>query len=186
MKLKITSSKSLILLSAFCFATLICLLTLSNCANLQSASAKFPDDAKMEDNFRKHESDFKLLINMAEIDSKVVRIGLDFTWLDDDASYPRRESKLGFSNERWNEYRKLFGKLGLRHGLLRYPDSGFVHLIGASEGLVTGGKSKGYAYTTENLSPQFDSLDNLNLDSVNGNTAYKRIQDNWYLFLKWE
>jgi len=138
-----------------------------------------PSDQKLESNFSKNEADFDLLIRMARADARVVRIASNFTWLDTNAAWPRPQSELGFSNERWEEYRRLFGKLGLSGGILNYqPES--VMLVASSKGLVTGGSSKGYSYSVKEPPHLVASLENVSFKD--SRIAYKRIKGNWYLF----
>lgn len=132
--------------------------------------------------FAQHEEDFGRLISMSQVDAKVIRIAPDFTWLDDNAKWPRPESELGFSKERWEEYKRLFDKLGLKEGLARDAGGDTVYLIAHSEGLGTGGSGKGYVYSTSELSPLYDSLDNLSLAPSNGKHVYKKLKESWYLF----
>lgn len=144
-----------------------------------------PSDAELEDVFSDHQADFELLLSMSKVDSRVMRIAPDFTWLGDDASWPRPKEKLGFSEERWDQYRQLFQKLKLKNGLVRYDDPGITYFLASSKGLVTGGSGKGYAYSEKDLSPLSESLDKISTDLLHksaNRTVYKRIKPNWYLF----
>jgi len=144
-----------------------------------------PSDAALESVFRNHQADFELLLSMSRADSKVMRIAPDFTWLVDDASWPRPEDKLGFSEERWNQYRELFRKLSLQSGLLTYRDQGTTYFLASSKGLVTGGSGKGYVYSEKELIPVSSSLDDISTETLKSSSngmVYKKIGGNWYLF----
>jgi len=144
-----------------------------------------PSDAELERVFRDHQSDFELLLGMSKVDSKVMRISPDFTWLVDDSSWPRPKDRLGFSEGRWNEYRQLFQKLKLQNGLLSYQTQGTTYFLASSQGLVTGGSGKGYVYSEKALMPLSESLDNVSTELLSksaNHTVYKKIGDNWYLF----
>lgn len=141
-----------------------------------------PDDANLEAVFRQHEAEFNRLVEMSRVDRRVIRIAPDFTWLDDNAGWPRPESELGFPKERWEEYRRLFKQLGLSNGILQNRAAGTTYLIASSNGLVTNGTMKGYAYSSEELSPMSDSLDDVTVMPTNKRVMYKRLKDNWYLF----
>ncbi|HYX29074.1 MAG TPA: hypothetical protein VE863_10945 [Pyrinomonadaceae bacterium] len=144
------------------------------------SDAEHPSDAELEKVFNTHESDFNQLVTMSGVDARVVRISPTFTWLDDNANWPRPESQLGFSIERWNEYRKLFVQLGLKEGIARCPDGNTIEFIASTDGLLTGGSEKGYIYSTKKLSPIYNSLDHL---EPMGKHVYKRLQPpHWYLF----
>ena len=142
-------------------------------------SAPHPSDQYLENIFLAHEADFDKLVEMSNADLHVVRIAPDFTWLDNNAGWPRPESQLGFSPQHWDEYRSLFTKLGLKSGIVNdSPD--FVMFLASTKGLLTGGSSKGYAYSLKQ--PEFivDSLDHASF--ANTRIVYKRIKGNWYLF----
>jgi hypothetical protein len=142
-----------------------------------------PSDQALIQNFQSHEADFDLLVRMAQEDSKVVRIAPDFTWLDNNARWPRPESEIGFSTQRWNDYRRLFKKLDLSAGILNYNHD-FILLLASTQGLVTGGSGKGYAYCVKEPSPIIESLDNFNFkDSKREmNYIYRKLKGTWYLF----
>jgi hypothetical protein len=142
-------------------------------------SAPHPSDKSLEQTFLAHEADFNKLVDMCNADAHVVRIAPDFTWMDNNAAWPRPESELGFSRQRWEEYRSLFSKLGLTAGILNYqPDS--VMFLASTRGLVTGDSSKGYAYSLKPPETIVDSLENATFSK--SRIAYKRLKGNWYLF----
>lgn len=147
--------------------------------------SEHPSDAELEKNFYKHEADFDLLAQMAIEDADMIRIAPDFTWHKDNADGFASKAKYGFSDERWNEYKQLFPRLGKNNGILNYqPD--LILVLASSRGMVTGGSSKGYAYSSNEPLPISDSLDNVNFkDSQKEiNIAYKRLKGNWYLYYK--
>ncbi len=143
-------------------------------------------DAKLISNFQSHESEFDHLIQMAKEDPHVVRIASDFTWLDSDYHWPRPDSQIGFSKERWDEYRSMFSKLGLNGGLAWSRD-GSIFLTASAKGLTIAGSEKGYVYSVKPLSPTFDSLDNMHEEIKNGKVTpglpvYRKIKEGWYLY----
>ncbi len=149
-----------------------------------------PSDDKLIKNFQKHESDFNKLISMSNEDSKVIRIADDFTRLENNWSWPRPDSEIGFSTQRWNEYRSIFIKLGLDEGIERdqVSDKTAIFLIASAKGIVNRGSSKGYAYSEKELLPLFDSLDQNPIkreDRQRHGTLYKRIKDYWYIYYEW-
>jgi len=149
---------------------LVCCLLMS-LAVLGSCSAVFDDshssDAALIRNFELHEQDFDKLIEMARVDSHVVRIAYDFMWVDTNYHWPRPESELGFTKQRWDEYKRMFSKLGLKEGL-SWTSDGAIVLIASTKGLSTDGSAKGYAFSQKNLSPTFDSLDNMHQEIIDG------------------
>lgn len=141
-----------------------------------------PTDAALDKEFRQREADLELLVKMARVDYRVVRIASDFTWLDNNAGWPRPESELGFSQERWQEYRSLFKKLNLDGGILQETQGEIIYLISAKKGMVTNGTLKGYAYSVKELEPILQSLDDPTAMPKGKRVAFKRLKEHWYLF----
>jgi hypothetical protein len=151
-----------------------------------------PTDAALIEDFQSKESNLNKLLQMSNEDPKVIRIAYDFTRLEDNWGWPRPESELGFSQQRWDEYRALFRKLDLPVGIERaeQKDGVFVYFPVSTRGLGNGhGSSKGYAYLERELTPLLDSLDDEAVKqfyqreaSNRGVTLYKKLKGNWYLF----
>jgi len=142
-----------------------------------------PPDGSLIKNFQGHEANFDLLARMSQEDSDLIRIAPNFTWTQKSAAWPRPESELGFSRQRWDEYRGLFRKLDLKSGILNYqPDQ--ILFLASTKGLVTGGSSKGYAYSVKEPPLIVESLDNYSFkDSKKDmNIVYRKLKGNWYLF----
>lgn len=158
------------------------LLLAAKFSSFVSKGSAHPPDETLEENFREHEAEFDSLIRMSNDDPKVVRIAHNFTWLDTNAHWPRPDSEIGFSKERWGQYRRAFQALGLEQGLLKPLDTDTIFLIASSKGGVASGSAKGYAYSTKTLSPLSDSLDHIPPELLNLPVVYKRLERNWYLF----
>jgi hypothetical protein len=142
-------------------------------------------DAWYEKHFYEHEAQLNEIIAMSRTDSKVVRVAPDFTWLNNNAAWPRPESQLGFTTERWNQYRILFKEIGSRTGFARtsFDDRGEILFIAIeSSGLVTAGTEKGYACSL--IDPS--SLARPQNDSANSNKASRwkfiHIKGCWYIY----
>lgn len=144
-----------------------------------------PSDARLARVFHANEPDFLRLLAMAQEDAKLTRIAPDFTWLADDVGWPRPPSRVGFSDARWNEYRVLFRKLGVDSGVARRPD-GVLLFIASTQGLVTGGSSKGYAYSDRLLGPLYESLDAHPTDLPSNVPGFKPIGAGWYIYYDWD
>lgn len=63
------------------------------------------------------------------------------------------------SIERLNEYRKLLRNVDCERGLEWFDQSRGITFIASAHGLVTGGSSKNYYYTSTTLTPLTSSLD---------------------------
>lgn len=142
-----------------------------------------PSDLSLIKIFEQNETDFETLAKMSIQDLKVVRIAHDFTWLENNVAWPRPDSQLGFSKERWDQYRSIFRKLGLKEGIHRREDEPEVtFFIASSRGLVTGGSDKGYVYSIKEIGPLVESLDQRKFPLRDMEPVYRKIKDNWYLY----
>lgn len=142
--------------------------------------ARPPADSDLEARFRSNRQAFEQMARMVEEDRHLTRIAPNYTWLDDDISWPR--PNIGLSLERWNLYRRLFKETGATAGILRPIGSRTTFLIAYSFGLVTGSTDKGYAFCWDPLAPLFPSLDRRPGDLKKGQPAFKRLEDNWYIY----
>lgn len=107
-----------------------------------------------------------------------------FTYLATDASWPRTD--IGFSQDRWNEYRDLFRELNI-DGVTRrtdYPSSVFIDVY--VSGGVLGSSAKGYVYSKGPLDPLTQSLDPMPTDLYKKNKGhaivFESLAPDWYMF----
>jgi hypothetical protein len=149
---------------------------------IQKRALSQPSDSTLAANFKQHEAELELLVNMSQADDRVVRVSSDFTWLDNNASWPRPQSELGFSNERWDAYRNLFSKIGLEGGIAREGSGEIIYFIISSKGLVTHSTEKGYAFSNKELTPTAESLDDFNRMPKGKSVVFKKLKEHWYLF----
>lgn len=149
-----------------------------------AGSSSYPTDARVKQQFFAHQADFEKIVGMAEEDAHLVRIAKDFTWLDTDASWPRKDA--GISQKRWDEYRRLFRRAGVPDGLSKDIGPPRIFLPIASRGLVTSGDAKGIAYSRAPLTPVLRYLDGVNpnelYDKRGRVIAFATIQDHWYIY----
>jgi hypothetical protein len=142
-------------------------------------------DEELEVRFEEYEEDFGRLLAMSDEDSHVIRIAPDFTWLDTSAAWPRPESELGISLKRWDEYRNLFEKLGVKEGILRSDE--LVLLIVSARGLCVAGETKGYVFSEEEPAGLEESLDDPTELNIQPHAyAFKKLKGNRYLFYQWD
>ena len=144
-----------------------------------------PSDSHLREKFAHERSGFVELVRMSNQDEHVAVISRDFTYLDTDASWPREN--IGFSEERWNEYRRMFRKLGIDGGLARredYPSTVFINVYGS--GGVLASSAKGLVYSDRLLSPLVSSLDAFPrelYEKQKGHAIiFERLEDNWYMY----
>lgn len=145
-----------------------------------------PPDSSLRDKFFRERSSLVELVQMSNEDEHVSLIMPNFTYLDTDASWPRKD--IGFSEERWNEYRRMFRKLGIDGGLVRRTDyhPSAVFIVAYASGGVLASSDKGYAYSPQPLSPVVDSLDAFPRERyLNGKghaIEFEKLGDGWYLY----
>ena len=147
----------------------------------------YPTDAELSQRLIDHRKEFEQLVAMAKADKEVIRIAPDFTFTTTSFAWPRPDSELGFTSERWDEYRNLFRALGIEDGILRpWDHRDAVFLIVQVKGLVTGGSAKGYAYSDTGLEPRCDSLDNREVRKARDEPeiCFKPLGGKWYFYLE--
>lgn len=139
-----------------------------------------PSDEELERNFIVHRSVFEKLVQMAQIDAQMLRIAPSFTTT-------RTGEEGGLAPVKWDEYRQLFKIAQLDGGLLNSENGSNISFYAASRGMITGGEIKGYVYSTHELSPLLNSLNDLPAKvAATGHTTafYKKLHGNWYLTIE--
>jgi hypothetical protein len=134
-------------------------------------------DAALRQTFFSNRDDFEKLVRMSEQDRCVVRIASDFTIMDTDSGL---RMNMGLPQNRWEQYRVLFRKLGITDGLSRskdFPDA--VLFYAQCEGSAVDADCKGFAYSAKPLLPIENSL-----DKPRPGTVFALMSPNWYL-LRW-
>lgn len=165
-------------------------------------SSPHASDSDLIKKFNEREPDFNLLAQMADEDSKVsfinsssvrleIKDGLPTTiYLRENETLPRSEADLGFSQQRWDEYRRLFKKLNL-HGMDRKHDMPDTIFFTASidypdwseDGIEV--TEKGYVYSVNGRDSLTASLHVVKVDRPA--MFFKKLNDHnhWYLFNEW-
>jgi len=118
---------------------------------------------------------------MSDEDQHVVVILDNLTRLDSDWSWPR--TNIGFSKERWKQYRTIFHKLDIE-GVSRpepYPSAVLI-IVYASGGAVAS-VEKGLVYSQSPLTPIVKSLDVYPpTDRAGHSIAFKPLENSWYMY----
>ena len=144
---------------------------------LASRNRSLVSDAKLRDNFLANQDDFNKLALMSKQDRPLIRIRDDLTLMQTDSGM---KENVGLTIDRWQEYRVLFKKLGLKEGLERtdtVPSA--LLLLSYCEGSAIDADCKGYAYSEEPLSPLMTSL-----DEPRPGYVFQQLYPNWYL-VRW-
>lgn len=153
-----------------------------------ATSKQLQSDKVLRARFLADRADFERLVVMANEDTHLTRIAPDFTWLDDDVAWPR--NNVGISEQRWNDYRQFFQRVGASEGIIKYTDPPLILFPISSMGLVPSGVEKGLAYSQAPLDPVLKSLDERPPDKYwkgpdrSHVLAYKQIDNHWYIYYR--
>jgi hypothetical protein len=136
-----------------------------------------PDEAQVRKFFESKRPVLERILEMSNQDyarTKVTRIAPTFTRLENNWGWPRPDSELGVSADRWNEYRELFNEAELPHGIDRAGEVGngiYFPLWGY--GLADNSHEKGIMF-----SPSAPT----DVEGESRRIRYKPLADNWYYF----
>jgi len=151
-----------------------------------------PSDEALAVRFKQHRGDLEILVSMTREDLEVIRVADTFIWRKDSAAWPRPESEWGITKERWNEYRRLFRKVGLAAGLAKDTQSN-IYFISHTEGTVVHGASKGFVYCERTGAsgsaylPCAESQDSGKHEDGKGEgSEYHRLVEHWYIYSDWD
>jgi len=152
----------------------------SACSFVVDQMKEIPPDSELEVIFRNDRAVFEELVRMSDEDPNVIRIAYDFTWVAG-LGLNTDSGQLGFSEERWEEYKTRFRKLQLETGVDRGKD-GSVWFVAFSRGLAVSGLSKGYFFSKVKKDCTNDSLD-VPEPFKDKPLICKKLDENWYLYL---
>jgi hypothetical protein len=176
---------------AFRIVGIVCFSILAGISLLWWGSGPHqPSDAVLERRFNKERPDFDRLLTMMDEDRNMSRIAPDFTWRQDNVAWPRPESEWGISNERWNDYKRLFSKTGLDDGITKPEKSSDTLLEVWSWGLVVGGIRVSYLHcgpprdgSVHTEPPCLQNKDSGRVEESSGDSyRFKKIAPDWYIF----
>ncbi len=132
-------------------------------------------EASLHLQFEQNKVDILKILEMQNQDLKVIRIAPTFTRLDTDWSWPRKN--IGFSDERWNEYRALFQNAGITDGIEKNGDE--IWYFVSSQGLGISGSGRGFVFLKQ--TPKL-IVRKFNECPHNKEVCYIPIEKNWYLY----
>lgn len=150
-------------------------------------SCQPPSLAKLEKRFPHQRGDLETIVSMSDHDLQLTRI--DPTWLmTRDHQYVGYSPDTGITEERWDEYRRLFARNDITQGVQRDPDSGDAFILVESVGLLNRGYSNGYLYCgpgPKHRYPPCSSSQAVGEHSYGpGDEAYsyRKLADRWYAY----
>ena len=151
-----------------------------------------PSDESLEKQFTKQRPNFERLVKMMDEDWQMSRIAPDFTWRQDTVAWPRPESEWGISRDRWDDYRKVFRRVGAKDGTTRREKSSDIIVDVWSWGIVPAGVGvgylhcgqprNGYAHTEEPCSENQESGRDMHGHSTSYGYRYRKIAPDWYIY----
>lgn len=147
-----------------------------------------PSDQQLLEEFRANRSAYSELLAMVREEPRVTRVANDFIWIDGFGSVTEGERGRYLSDARLKRYRALFGELNLESGVIRYAD-GSVGFLRSSQGMVTGGSSKGLLWAVAMRQPVLTDADLRTLDEAcvprrDGCQSIRPIAPQWYMILE--
>lgn len=147
---------------------------------IASCSDELPSSAELARTFPAKHAALDTLRQMSNQDARVVQITPSRTLLDSNYAWPRPDSLLGISHARWDQYRRLFKRVGSENGLGRGPD-GSVHILikVSSFGLGTSGGGRGYLFSPSPPAPLGTPLESL---PRRKGLRYQPLTGGWYIF----
>ena len=90
------------------------------------------------------------------------------------------------SQERIQDYRRLFAKLGIPRGFYAFHDPEEFIFTANTRGLSISGSAKGYAYLQKKPRLVVADLDSYWSEDGKSFTAYQHIKGKWYLYFDFE
>lgn len=157
------------------FRSMSLVVTLLIFAPLNGCASDHPSDKALTENFQSHKAEFDQLLQMFLADEGLSLV--DFGW-----TLPKEPESIGVTQERLEQYRKLFREVNLSKGIHSHKTKGIVWFTASTRGLGISGSGKGYAYATKRPELVVDDLDNYKSKNGKSFTAYKHIEGNWYLY----
>jgi hypothetical protein len=150
-------------------------------------SCEPPSLATLERRFSHQRRDLETIVSMSDHDVQLIRI--DPTWLmTRDHQYLAYSPETGITQERWDEYRRLFARNDITQGIQRDPESGDAFILVKSVGLLNRGSSNGYLYCgpgPKHRYPPCSSSQAVGEHSyAPGDEAYsyRKLADRWYAY----
>jgi hypothetical protein len=103
--------------------------------SIETLASRFPAQRK----------DLETILVMAERDNQLTRI--DPSWLmTRNRQFLGYSPETGITEERWNEYRQIFKRNGIKQGIQRDPETGDSFFIVDSIGILDRGHSNGFLH----------------------------------------
>ena len=143
-----------------------------------------PSDAELMRRLRADRPAYDSVRAMALADSSLWRVAPD--WYRVRSGENRDSASAALSAGRWQAYRELFARLGLKNGIS--IESGAVYFLVSDRGITGSGSSKGLAFMPQpaDATPRCASLDSFPPAAGDGHgICYRPIGNGWFVSLDW-
>jgi hypothetical protein len=139
-----------------------------------------PGLATLARKFPSRQADLETILRMSDEDMHDSRIAPDFLWRDAYEStaagqfyYP--DPKSGLTKSRWDQYRVIYGRNGIKLGILRDKERDAFIMID-SIGLLNRGHTTGYLYCSSDSSKDEDRFEPCTLNLERGSRAFDPVK----------
>lgn len=165
-------------------------------AFLFKAGPEPPSLAKLEQDFPSRRGDLEKLLKMSDADSTFSRIAPGFVYLNFDGPFRRdvtNDSNAGLPMGRWNSYREIFGRSGVKLGIDR-DRSRDIFVMVDSIGLLNRGHVSGYVHCVPPVQPQSEGRfyactadqqqgeRKYNPETRSPGYSFRKLDDRWYAY----
>lgn len=151
-------------------------------------SCQPPSVNSLASRFEGKRPDLEKILEMSDQDAQLSVI--DPTWLMkfNGPQFVGYSAESGISLQRWEEYRRIFGRVGATQGIRRSTPKGDVFIIIKSFGILENGASAGYLYCASGAEHKYAPCSSNEKSGkhpyAEGNEAYEfvRVADYWYAY----
>lgn len=173
---------------AWLISGLAALLAILFCASLLLMwSCEPPSLHTLAQRFPRQRGELETIVSMSEHDVQLTRI--DPKWLmTRNHEYLAYSPQTGITEQRWDEYRRLFARNGITQGIQRDPETGDAFIIVGSFGLLDRGYSNGYLYCGPGPSHRYAPCSASRAFGEHPYApgdeeySYRKLADRWYAY----
>jgi len=160
-----------------------------------------PTLKELRHNFPSKRADLELILFMSDQDVNFSRIAPDFVDIDchngnpsDYSRYMASDPKAVLSTSRWDEYRKIYSRNGIKLGIQRDP-AGDAFIMVDSVGILDNGHTSGYLHCASTVPASIYRFEPCNLHQEKGERefnpelkegaySFQKLDANWYAYDK--
>ena len=158
------------------FALLFLISSILGCGKILNTYDPYPKDEVLQNNFYANKEDFDELVRLFQEDSSIFCINSQDEVVDFD------KNKTNIASSRLDEYKRLFSKLHIQQINRSKFDQHISLRVWGIPNFLFRGKSKYYVFMEtppKNLESFLDDI----YESGRDSNDFKKIEENWYLYL---